>query len=114
MWRRHVGAPGYGNEDGTRCQGRTALGLKSSGKKSEIRRTYDATYRLSLTAKEVRAHSKRRHEVEEVIRTTKSQWSLAACQAGYTRSAEATPRPKEGAQAHHGRPMSGGLSGCGA
>src|SRR5919201_1592297 len=36
------------------------------------RRKYYATNRLSLTAKEVRAHYQRRHEVEEVIRMLKS------------------------------------------
>ena len=33
VWCSHVGAPGYGNEDGTRCQRRTTLGLNHGGKK---------------------------------------------------------------------------------
>jgi len=33
VWWSHVGAPAGGNEDSTRCQGRTALGLTHSGKK---------------------------------------------------------------------------------
>jgi hypothetical protein len=65
------------------------------------RRTYYATNRLSLTAKEVRAHYKRRHEVEEVIRTLKSHLSLEACQVGYRRRGATTSRPQSGAQAHH-------------
>ena len=32
---RHVGAPADGKEDSTRCQRRTTLGLKHSGKKWE-------------------------------------------------------------------------------
>jgi hypothetical protein len=65
------------------------------------RRTYYATNRLSLTAKEVRAHYKRRHEVEEVIRTLKSQLSLEACQVGYRRPGATTARPQPCAQEHH-------------
>src|SRR4029450_7741114 len=65
------------------------------------RRKYYATNRLSLTAKEVRAHYKRRHEVEEVIRTLKSQLSLEACQVGYRRPEATTARPRPCAQEHH-------------
>jgi putative transposase len=65
------------------------------------RRKYYATNRLSLTAKEVRAHYKRRHEVEEVIRTLKSQLSLEACQVGYRRPGATTARPQPCAQEHH-------------
>ena len=65
------------------------------------RRKYDATNRLSLTAKEVRALYRKRQEVEEVIRMLKSALCLAACQAGYRRSSNATPLPPEGAQEHH-------------
>src|SRR5438132_6915767 len=32
VWCSHVRAPADGNEDGTRCQRRTTLGLKHSGK----------------------------------------------------------------------------------
>ena len=65
------------------------------------RRKYYATNRLSLTAKEVRAHYKKRHEVEEVIRVLKCHMSLAACQAGYRRSAVPIVRPQPRAQEHH-------------
>jgi hypothetical protein len=81
-----------------------AVGTLSGGLKVLVvryRRTYYATNRLSLTAKEVRAHYKQRHAVEEVIRTVKSQLSLEACQAGYRRSCEAKPRSTEGVQTHH-------------
>jgi hypothetical protein len=65
------------------------------------RRKYYATNRLSLSAKEVRAHYKRRHEVEEVIRTLKSQLSLEACQVGYRRPCATTSRSRPCAQEHH-------------
>jgi hypothetical protein len=65
------------------------------------RRKYYATNRLSLPAKEVRAHYKRRHEVEEVIRTLKSQLSLEACQVGYRRPSATPSRPRPCAQEHH-------------
>jgi len=65
------------------------------------RRKYYATNRLSLPAKEVRAHYQKRHEVEEVIRTVKSQLSLEACQVGYRRVPQGSPGSQEGAQAHH-------------
>jgi putative transposase len=65
------------------------------------RRKYYATNRLSLTAKEVRTLYRKRQEVEEVIRVLKSHLSLEACQAGYTRSSEAKPLPRERAQEHH-------------
>jgi hypothetical protein len=81
-----------------------AVGTLSGGLKVLVvryRRKYYATNRLSLTAKEVRAHYKRRHEVEEVIRTVKGQRSLEACQAGYRRSCEAKPLSTDGVQTHH-------------
>ena len=65
------------------------------------RRKYYATNRLSLEAREVRAHYKKRQAVEEVIRTLKSHLSLEACQAGYRRSRQDTSLPREGAQEHH-------------
>jgi hypothetical protein len=65
------------------------------------RRKYDATNRLTFTAKEVRTLYRKRHEVEEVIKGLKSQLSLEACQGGYTRSWKATLPPTEGAQSHH-------------
>jgi CobN/Magnesium Chelatase/Transposase DDE domain len=65
------------------------------------RRKYYATNRLSLTAQEVRAHYKRRHEVEDVIRTLKSQLSLEACQGGSRRPGAPTARPQPCAQEHH-------------
>lgn len=65
------------------------------------RRKYYATNRLSLSAKEVRAHYTKRQAVEDVFRTLKSSLSLEACQAGYRRSRMDAPRPREGAQAHH-------------
>lgn len=65
------------------------------------RRKYYATNRLSLTAKEVRAHYKIRHHVEEVIRTAKSHLSLEACQVGYRRPAAQTSHLQSHAQEHH-------------
>jgi hypothetical protein len=64
------------------------------------RRQYYATKRLSLSAKEVRAHYTQRQAVEEVFRPLTSSLSLEACQAGYRRSRMDTPQPSEGAQAH--------------
>jgi putative transposase len=64
------------------------------------RRTYDATNRLSLSAKEVRTLYRKRQEVEEVIRVLKRQVSLEACQAGSRRSSDIKPLPREGAQEH--------------
>jgi hypothetical protein len=64
------------------------------------RRKYYATTRLTLTAHEVRTLSRKRHEVEEVIRVLKSQLSLEACQGGFTRSWKAKSPAKEGAQTH--------------
>jgi hypothetical protein len=37
VWCSDVGAPAYGNEDGTRGQGRTALGLTTAEKIGKIR-----------------------------------------------------------------------------
>jgi hypothetical protein len=65
------------------------------------RRTYYATNRLTFNAPEVRRRYRKRHEVEEVIKVLKSQRSLEACQGGFTRSWQVTPRPTEGAQTHH-------------
>ena len=65
------------------------------------RRKYYVTNRLSLTAKEVRAHYRQRHAVEEVIRTIKSQLGLESCQAGYRRSGAELSRPQVRAQEHH-------------
>jgi Transposase DDE domain len=65
------------------------------------RRKYYATNRLTLTAQEVRALYRKRHEVEEVIRVLKSQLSLESCQVGYKRVMAAQPYPKAGAQTHH-------------
>lgn len=65
------------------------------------RRKYYATNRLSLSAKEVRTHYKKRQAVEEIFRALKSHLSLESCQAGYRRSTEDTPHLREGAQAHH-------------
>jgi DDE family transposase len=62
-----------------------AGGTRSGGLKGLVvsyRRKYDATNRLTLTAPEGRAHYKRRHEVEEVMRVLKSQRGLAGCQGG--------------------------------
>jgi putative transposase len=67
----------------------------------KYRRKYYATNRLSLTAKEVRAHYKIRHHVEEVIRTAKSHLSLEACQVGYRRRGKAVAPPQPHAQEHH-------------
>ena len=68
---------------------------------TSYRRKYYATKRLTLTATEVRRHDKRRHEVEEVMRTVKGQRSLEACHVGYQRSWKANRPAKEGAQSHH-------------
>ena len=65
------------------------------------RRTYSATNRLTLTATEVRALYRKRHEVEEVIKVLKSQRSLEGCQGGYTRSWKAKTSAQEDAQTHH-------------
>ena len=65
------------------------------------RRKYYATNRLSLSAKEVWTLYRKRQEVEEVIRVLKSHLRLEGCQAGYKRSSEEKPRPREGAQEHH-------------
>jgi putative transposase len=81
-----------------------AIGPLTGGLKVLVvrhRRKYYATNRLSLTAKEVRAHYKIRHHVEEVIRTAKSPLSLEACQVGYRRPATPTSYPQPHAQEHH-------------
>ena len=81
-----------------------AVGPLSSGLKVFVvryRRKYYVTNRLSLTAKEVRRHYRKRHEVEEVIRVLKSQLSLEACQVGYTRRGAAPVQSPPRAQEHH-------------
>jgi Transposase DDE domain len=81
-----------------------AVGHLSGGLKVLVvryRRKYYATNRLSLTAKEVRTHYTIRHEVEEVIRTIKSQLGLEACQAGYRRPGAEASRPVPRVQEHH-------------
>jgi putative transposase len=81
-----------------------ALGHLAGGLKVLVvryRRKYYVTNRLSLAAVEVRTIYKRRHEIEEVFKMLKSQFNLEACQAGYTRVWQNTPRAKEGPQAHH-------------
>src|ERR687888_1096521 len=81
-----------------------ALGHVAGGLKVLVvryRRKYYVTNRLSLAAVEVRTIYKRRHEIEEVFKMLKSQFSLEACQAGYTRLWQHNPRAKEGPQAHH-------------
>jgi hypothetical protein len=60
--------------------GRLSGGLKVLG--VSHRRTYDVTNRLTLPAKEVRPLSRKRQEVEEVIRVLKSQRSLGGCHVG--------------------------------
>ena len=81
-----------------------AIGPLTGGLKVLVvkhRRKYYATNRLSLTAKEVRAHYKIRHHVEEVIRTVKSSLSLEACQVGYRRLGKEASPPQPHAQEHH-------------
>jgi putative transposase len=81
-----------------------AVGHLSSGLKVCVvryRRKYYVTNRLSLTAKEVRMHYRKRHEVEEVIRVLKSHVGLEACQAGYRRRGAVEARPQPRAQEHH-------------
>jgi Transposase DDE domain len=81
-----------------------ALGPLAGGLKVLVvryRRTYDVTNRLSLAAAEVRTIYKRRHAIDEVFKMRKSQFNLEACQAGYTRVWQTTPRAQEGPQAHH-------------
>lgn len=45
--------------------------------------------------------SRKRQEVEEVIRLSKSLLSLEACQAGFKRSSEQKEGSREGTQEHH-------------
>jgi Transposase DDE domain len=65
------------------------------------RRKYSATNRLSRSAKEVRTLYRKRQEVAEGISVWKSPLRLEGCQAGYRRSSEEKPLPREGAQEHH-------------
>jgi hypothetical protein len=65
------------------------------------RRKYYATNRLSLTATEVRRHSRKRHEVEEGSRVRKRERGLEACQAGYRRPRAEATAPQPRAQEHH-------------
>jgi DDE family transposase len=81
-----------------------AIGHLSGGLKVLVvrhRRKYYVTNRLTLTAPEVRAHYRKRQEVEEVIRVLKSQLSLGACQVGYRRRGAAPGQPQPRAQEHH-------------
>jgi Transposase DDE domain len=81
-----------------------AVGALTGGLKVFVvryRRKYYATNRLTLTAPEVRALYRKRHEVEEVIRVLKSHLSLESCQVGYKRATAEHPYPKAGAQTHH-------------
>jgi hypothetical protein len=81
-----------------------AVGSLTGGLKVFVvryRRKYYATNRLTLTAQEVRALYRKRHEVEEVIRVLKSQLSLEGCQVGYKRVMATQSYPKAGAQTHH-------------
>jgi putative transposase len=81
-----------------------AVGYLSSGLKVLVvrhRRKYYVTNRLTLAAPEVRAHYRKRHEVEEVIRVLKSQLSLEACQVGYRRRGAETVQLQPRAQEHH-------------
>ena len=65
------------------------------------RRKDYATNRLTFTAKEVRTLSRKRPEVEEVIRVLKSQRGLETCQVGYKRVMAEQPYPQAGAHTHH-------------
>jgi hypothetical protein len=65
------------------------------------RRQYDATNRLSLTARAVRELYTWRHEVADVIKALKTPVSLEACQAGYKRSQSTAEPAQEGVQHHH-------------
>ena len=65
------------------------------------RRKYDATNRLSLSARGGREIYPWRPESEEVITAVKAQGSLAAWQAGYKRSQATADHEREGVQAHH-------------
>ena len=81
-----------------------AIGALSGGLKVLVvrhRRKYYVTNRLTLTAQEVRAHYRKRQEVEEVIRVLKSQLSLEACQVGYRRRGTDTAAVCPRAQEHH-------------
>jgi Transposase DDE domain len=81
-----------------------AIGALSGGLKVLVvrhRRKYYVTNRLTLTAQEVRAHYRKRQEVEEVIRVLKSQLSLEACQVGYRRRGADPAQPQPRAQEHH-------------
>ena len=81
-----------------------AIGYLSGGLKVLVvrhRRKYYMTNRLTLTAREVRAHYRKRQEVEEVIRVLKSQLGLEACQGGYRRRGADPAQPRPRAQEHH-------------
>jgi len=66
-----------------------------------LRRKYYATNRRSLNAKEVRTLSRKRQEVEAVLRVLKSQLSFEGCQTGYRRLGQEAARPQSNAQEHH-------------
>jgi hypothetical protein len=81
-----------------------AVGHLSGGLKGRVvryRRKDYATNRLGLTGKAVRAHYRRRHAVEEVLRVLKSHGSLEACQAGYWRRGAIPPHCQPRAPEHH-------------
>jgi hypothetical protein len=81
-----------------------ATGSRTGGLKVcvvQYRRKYSATNRLSLSAKEVRTLSRKRHEVEEVMRVFKSHLGLEGCQGGDKRALTEQPYREEGAQTHH-------------
>jgi hypothetical protein len=65
------------------------------------RRKDSVTNRLSLTAPEVRAGYRKRHEGEEVFRVLTSQLRLEACQVGSRRPGTKTPCLPPRAQEHH-------------
>ena len=68
-------SPPYGQATGSLSGGLTVCVVP-------YRRTDDAPNRLSLSAKEGRTLSRKRHEVEEVMRVFKSPLGLAGCQGG--------------------------------
>jgi hypothetical protein len=89
----------YRQQPSWQAVGRRSGGLKVLGVRD--RRKYSATNRLTVTATEVRAHDKQRHEVEEVSRGLQSQLGLEGCQGGYQRLLADQPYPQDGAQTHH-------------
>jgi hypothetical protein len=78
------------------------------------RRKDDATNRLRLTAKEVRAHCRQRQEVEEVSRVLQGQLRLAACQVGDRRRGADPGQPAAAGPRASPRAVFGGVPGAGA